>query len=96
MRTFLKKKIWSHETPPRVPRVPILGPNRGIFSKLIGPGPLGSGDHSHTSFSNGRFQALETSFHIDVIMITSNPHLHFHQNFLKVKRKKRGRAKGAR
>ena len=44
----------------------ILGPNRGIFSKLIGPGPLGSGGISHTSFSNGRFRALETSFHIDV------------------------------
>ena len=50
-----------------VPRVHISGPNRGIFSKLIGPGPLGSKGHSHTSFSNGRFQALETSFHIDVL-----------------------------
>ena len=38
-----------------VPRVPISGPNRGIFSKFIGPGPLGSGGHSHTSFSTGRF-----------------------------------------
>ena len=45
--------------------------NRGIFSKLIGPGPLGSGGHSHTSFSNGRFQALETSFHIDVFTCIS-------------------------
>ena len=55
-----------------VPRVPISGPNRGIFSKLIGPGPLGSGGHSHNRFSNGRFQALETSFHIDVIPIEKN------------------------
>ena len=46
--------------------LPILGPNRGFFSKIIGPGPLGSRGHSHTSFSNGRFQALESSFHIDV------------------------------
>ena len=30
-------------------------------------GPLGSGGHSHTSFRNGRFQALENSFHIDVL-----------------------------
>ena len=51
-----------------VPRVPISGPNRGIFSKLIGPGPLGSGGHSHTSFSNGRFRDTYTSFHIDVVM----------------------------
>ena len=49
-----------------VPRVPILGPNCGMFSKLIGPGPLGSGVHSHTSFSNGRFRDTYTSFHIDV------------------------------
>ena len=52
--------------PPGVPRVPISGPHRGIFSKLDGLDPLGSGSHSHTSFSNGRFRALETSFHIDV------------------------------
>ena len=52
---------------PGVPRVPISGPNRGIFLKLIGPGPLESGGHSHASFSNGRFRALENSFHIDVI-----------------------------
>ena len=51
---------------PGVPRVPISAPNRGIFSKLIRPGPLGSGGHSHTSFINGIFRALETSFHIDV------------------------------
>ena len=54
MRKILKKKMvpWN---PPGVPRVPILGPHRGIFSKLDGPGPLGSGGHSHTSFSTGRF-----------------------------------------
>ena len=38
-----------------------------FFSKLIGPGPLGSGGHSHTSFSNGRFRDTYTSFHIDVL-----------------------------
>ena len=47
--------------PPGVPKVPISGPNCGIFSKLMGPGPLGSGSHSKTFFSNGRFCALETS-----------------------------------
>ena len=50
-----EEKIWSHGTPPGVPRVPILGPHRGIFSKLNGPGPPGSGGHSHTSFSAGEF-----------------------------------------
>ena len=47
-----------------------LGPHSGLahgmFSKLHEPGPLGSKGHSHTSFSYSRFQALETSFHIDV------------------------------
>ena len=62
-----EKKFLVPWDPLGVPRVPISGPNRGIFSKLIGPGPLGSGGHSHTSFSNGRFRALETSFHIDVL-----------------------------
>ena len=55
MRKNLKKKELVPWDPPGVPRVPILSPNRGIFSKPIGPGPLGSGDHSHTSFSTGRF-----------------------------------------
>ena len=36
-RKILKKKIWS----PGVPRVPISGPNRGMFSKLNEPNPLG-------------------------------------------------------
>ena len=52
--------------PPGVPRVPILGPNRGMFSKLNWPGPLGSGGHSHTIFSNGRFQGAQRSFGGDV------------------------------
>ena len=64
-KNFEEKNLVPWD-PLRVPRVPISDPNRGIFSKLIGPGSLGSGGHSHTSFSNGRFQALETSFHIDV------------------------------
>ena len=43
---FLYEKIFEEKIgpmgPPGVPRVPILGPNRGIFSKFIGPGLLGS------------------------------------------------------
>ena len=62
---YIEKKLVPWDLP-GVPRSPILDPNRGIFSKLIGPGPLGSGSHFHTSFSNGRLCALETSFHIDV------------------------------
>ena len=34
-------KFWSHGTL-GVPGVPISGPHHGIFSKLDGPGPLGS------------------------------------------------------
>ena len=52
--------------PPGVLRVPILGPNRGMFSKLNGPSPLGSGGHSYTSFSIGRFYAQWNSFGGDV------------------------------
>ena len=51
----------------RVPRVPILGPARGIFSKLNGPGPLGSVGHSHTSFSTGEFRAAQRTLGSDVI-----------------------------
>ena len=51
---------------PGVPRVPISGPNRGMFSKLHWPGPLGSGGHSHTIFSSGRFQGAQRSFGGDV------------------------------
>ena len=64
-KNFEEKNLVPWDLP-GVPRVPISGPNRGIFSKLIGPGPLGSGGHSHTSFSNGRFRDTYTSFHIDV------------------------------
>ena len=65
-KNFEEKNLVPRD-PPGVPGVPISGPHHGIFSKLDGPGPLGSGGHSHTSLSNGRFQALETSFHIDVL-----------------------------
>ena len=49
-----------------VPRVPILGPARGIFSKLNGPGPLGSVGHSHTSFRTGEFWAAQRTLGSDV------------------------------
>ena len=60
-KNFEEKKLVPWD-PPGVPRVPILGPNRGMFSKLNWPGPLGSGGHSHTIFSNGRFQGTQRSF----------------------------------
>ena len=53
-KNFEEKNLVPWD-PLRVPRVPILGPTRGIFSKLNGPGPLRSGGHSHTSFSTGEF-----------------------------------------
>ena len=53
-KNFEEKNLVPWD-PPGVPRVPISGPHRGIFSKLDGPGPLGSGGHFHTSFSTGRF-----------------------------------------
>ena len=52
--------------PLRVPRVPILGPTRGIFSKLNGPVPLGSGGHFHTRFTTGEFRATERILGSDV------------------------------
>ena len=52
---------------PGVPRVPISGPNRGMFSKLNDPGPLGPGGLSHTIFGNGRFQGSQRSFGCDVL-----------------------------
>ena len=55
--TLYEKKFEEKSGPVGVPRVPISGPHRGFFSKLVGPGPLGSGGHSHTSFSTGRFHA---------------------------------------
>ena len=54
--------------PPGVPGVPISGPNRGIFSKLNGPGPLGYGGHSHTSFSNCRFRVAQRTLQYDVVL----------------------------
>ena len=53
-KSFEEKNMvpWG---PPEVPRVPISGPHHAIFSKLDGPGPLGSGGYSHTSFSTGEF-----------------------------------------
>ena len=65
MRKFLKKK-FGPKGPHGVPRVPISGPNHGMFSKLHWPGPLGSGGHSHTIFSNGRFLGAQRSFGGDV------------------------------
>ena len=38
---FEEKKLVPWD-PSGVPRVPISGPHRGMFSKLDGPGPLGS------------------------------------------------------
>ena len=55
--TNFKEKNSVPWDPLRVPRAPILGPACGIFSKLNGPGPLGSVGHSHTSFSTGEFRA---------------------------------------
>ena len=70
---LIKKYLVSHGDPPGVPRVPIFGPNRGMFSKLNWPGPLGSGGHSHTIFSNGRFQGAQRSFGGDVIGLKHVP-----------------------
>ena len=67
MRKILKKKNLVPWDPLRVPRVPILGPARGFFSKLNGPGPLGSGGHSHTSFSTGEFRTAQRTLGSDVL-----------------------------
>ena len=64
-KNFEEKNLVPWD-PPGVPRVPISGPNRGIFSKLNGPGPLGSRGHSHTSFSNGRFRVAQRTLQYDV------------------------------
>ena len=53
-KNFEEKKLAPWD-PLRVPRVSILGPARGIFSKLIAPGSLRSVGHSHASFSTGEF-----------------------------------------
>ena len=62
----LKRKKMVPWDPTGVSRVPILAPNRGMFSKLNWPGPLGSGGHSHAIFSNGRFRGAQRSFGGDV------------------------------
>ena len=65
-KVFEEKNLVPWD-PPGVPRVPISGPNRGMFSKLNEPGPLGPGGHSHTIFGDGRFQGAQRSFGCDVI-----------------------------
>ena len=65
-KNFEEKNLVPRD-PLRVPRVPILGPACGIFSKLNGPCPLGSVGHSHTSFSTGEFQAAQRTLGSDVI-----------------------------
>ena len=64
-KNFEEKNLVPWD-PLRVPRVPILGPARGIFSKLNGPGPLRSGGYSSTSFTIGRIHAQWNSFVGDV------------------------------
>ena len=68
-KNFEEKNLVPWD-PPGVPGVPILGPARGMFSKLNGPGPLGSGGHSHTSFSNGRFRVAQRTLQYDVYVYT--------------------------
>ena len=65
-KNFEEKNLVPWD-PLRIPRVPILGPTRGIFSKLNGPGPLRSGGHSHTSFSTGEFLAAQRTLGSDVL-----------------------------
>ena len=55
MRKFLKKKKLAPGDPPEEPRVPISGPNRGMFSKINEPSPLGPRGNSHAILGNGRF-----------------------------------------
>ena len=68
---LLKKKMFENIVlvpwdPLGASRVPNLAPNRGIFSKVNGIDPLGSGGHPHNIFSNGRFYRRQTSFGGDV------------------------------
>ena len=82
---FLYEKIFEENKmvpwdPPEVPRVPILGPNRGMFSKLNGPGHLGSKGYPHTSFSSGKFSHTYKSFRIGVILVI----VHYPQWFLTI------------
>ena len=64
-KNFKEKKLVSWD-PLGVPRVPNLGPDCGIFSKLNGPCPLGSVGHSYTSFSIGEFWAAQRTLGSDV------------------------------
>ena len=64
-KNFEEKNLVPWD-PLGVPRVPILGPARGMFSKLNGPGPLGSAGHSHTSFRTGEFRAAQRTLGSDV------------------------------
>ena len=66
VRFFLKTIFGFQGTLLGVLRGPISGQNRGMFSKLNGPSPLGSGGHSYSSFSIGRFYAQWNSFGGDV------------------------------
>ena len=67
MLKIFEGAIWSHGTPHGLlHRVPILGPNHGMCSKLNGPGPLRSGGYSSTSFTIGRIHAQWNSFVGDV------------------------------
>ena len=61
-----EEKILVPRDPPGVPGVPISGLHHGIFSKLDGPGPLGSGGYSHTSFSTGEFWNAQSTLSSDV------------------------------
>ena len=76
-KNFEKKKLVPWD-PPGVPRVPISGPNRGFFSKLNWPGPLGSRGHSNASFSTGEFQAAQRTLHSDVGQLLQDIFLRFH------------------
>ena len=61
----MKLSFWSS-------RFPNLAPNHGIFSKVNGTGPQGSGGHPHTIFNYGRFYQRQSSFGGDVISKFSN------------------------
>ena len=64
------EKLWITQFGPMGPSWsilgPILGPNRGMFLKLNGPGPLESEGYPHTSFNSGKFPDTYKSFHISV------------------------------
>ena len=66
---FFWKPYFGPMGPPGVLLGPILGPDRGIFSKLDGPGPLRSKGYPHTSFNYGKFSDTYQSFHIGVTKI---------------------------